>query len=109
VEEPATRAAYRLGHIVEETAEAVAADAVEDHERRMHIPPPRRGRVTAIPFPTMSLDDSQVCRAWEMMKLGATLEEASAALGVPDLVLVRSLHEYQPAWQQFLQERASGT
>jgi hypothetical protein len=40
--------------------------------------------------------------------LGASLEEAALALGVPDLVLVRCLHEYQPAWQQFLQERSAG-
>ena len=106
--EPPVAAIGTVTHFVAEIADEAAADAVEDHERRMHIPPPRRGRVTAIPFPGLTLDDSQVCRAWEMMKLGASLDEAALALGVPDLVLERCLHEYQPAWQQFLQERASG-
>lgn len=103
--EPPARAFARIGQYVEKTIEG----AIEEHEQRCHIPPPRRGKVTAIPFASVTLDDSQVCRAWEMLKLGSTLEDAALALGVPDLVLVRCLHEYQPAWQQFLQERAAGT
>lgn len=102
--EPPARAVASVTNYVDQ----VAADAVEDHESRMHIPPPRRGRVTAIPFPGMKLDDSQVCRAWEMLKLGGTLDEVALALGVPDLVLVRCLSEYQPAWRQFLAEREAG-
>lgn len=86
----------------------VVDEAIDEHEQRMHIPPPRRGKLRAIPFPNITLDDSQVCRAWEMLKLGATLDEAALALGVPDLVLERCLHELQPAWRKFLEERASG-
>jgi hypothetical protein len=103
-EEPPAGRLYPLARMIGETVD----EAIEEHEQRHHIPPPRRGKVTSIPFPSMTLDDSQVCRAWEMMKLGASLEEAALALGVPDLVLVRCLHEYQPAWQQFLQERSAG-
>jgi len=108
MDEPPVRAIGRVTNYVVSAAEDAAADAVEDHERRMHVPPPRRGRVTAIPFPHTRLNDSQTCRAWEMIELGSSLGEAAAALGVPDLVLVRALAEYQPAWHQFLAEREAG-
>lgn len=86
----------------------VMAEAIEDHEERMHIPPPRRGRVTAIPFPNITMNDLQICRAWEMLTLGSSMEEAAVAVDVPVLVLERYLHEYRPAWRQFLQEREAG-
>lgn len=108
MDEPAVRTISSVTSYMNEVAEDAAADAVDEHERRMHIPPRRRGRVTAIPFPNITLTDSQVCTAWEMIKLGATLDEAALALGVPDLVLERCLHEYQPAWHQFLIERSAG-
>lgn len=104
MDEPPGRLMAQIGRLVEDTID----DALEDHEERMHIPPPRRGRVTAIPFPHLRLDDSQVCRAWEMLELGATSVEAAAALDIPELVLERCLSEYQPAWRNFLAERAAG-
>jgi hypothetical protein len=99
-DQAAARLVRRIGEGVQE--------AIEDHEERMHLPPSRRVRVTAIALPNLRLDDSQVCRAWEMMTLGASSTEAAAALDVPELVLVRCLSEYQPAWRQFLAEREAG-
>jgi hypothetical protein len=81
---------------------------IEDHERRMHLPRPRQGKVTAVPFPSVQIDDVRISRAWELLSAGATLEEAAAALDVPALALVRCLADYQPAWQQFLRDRANG-
>lgn len=83
----------------------VMAEAIEDHEERCHIPPPRRGRVTAIPFPNVRLNDLQTSKAMEMLNGGSTLEEAAAAIDVPSLALERALAEYRPAWRQFLHER----
>jgi len=108
VDEPPARAIVNVTRYVTQAAEDAALEAVEDHEERMHIPPPRRGRVTAIPFPNMRLNDSQTCRAWEMLQLGATSAEAAAAIDVPELVMIRCLSEYQPAWRQFLAEREAG-
>lgn len=102
--EPPARAIAHIGRLVENTVD----EAIEDHEQRMHIPPPRRGKVTAIPFPNLRLDDSQVCRAWEMLTQGASIDEAAAALDMPTLVVVRCLSEYQPAWRNFLAEREAG-
>ena len=104
MKEPPARAIIEVGRFVEQAVD----EAIDDHEERMHIPAPRRGRVTAIPFPNVRLDDSQTCRAWEMLQLGASSAEAAAALDVPELVLVRALSEYQPAWRQFLAEREAG-
>lgn len=104
MEEAPGRAIARIGRMLEETVD----EAIEDHVELMHVPPARRGRVTAIPFPNLRLNDSQTCRAWEMMQLGASSTEAAAALDVPELVLVRALSEYQPAWRQFLAEREAG-
>lgn len=98
------RAVAKLGRMVEETVD----EAIEDHELRMHIPPPRRGRLTAIPFPGMHLSDVQTARAREMIELGAAVEEILAALDVPLSVLERALAEYKPAWRQFLDEREAG-
>lgn len=108
MDEPAVRTISTVTHYVHEVAGEAAADAVLDHEQRMHLPPRRRGRATAIPFASITMDDSQVCRAWELMKKGASLEEAAAAFDVPDLVLIRCLHAYQPAWRQYLGELSSG-
>lgn len=104
---PATAIAS-VNHVVADLAEEAATDAVLEHEQRMHIPPPRRGKVTAIPYPNVQMNDSQVCGAWEMLKEGATLQEAALAFGVPDLALERCLREYQPAYRAFLDEREAG-
>lgn len=85
----------------------VVQDVIEDHEGRMHIPPPRRGRVTAIPFPNVELSDVQTCRAIEMLSTGATLEDAAETVGAPVPALERALVDYKPAWRRFLQERAT--
>jgi hypothetical protein len=82
--------------------------AIDDHEQRMHVPAVRRGKVTAVPFPSVQIDDVRISRAWELLSAGSTLEEAAAALDVPALALVRCLADYQPAWQQFLRDRANG-
>lgn len=102
--EPPVRAIARVGRIVEETVE----DAIEEHENRMHIPPPRRGRLTAIPFPGMSLNDVQTSKAREMLERGASLEDVLLALDVPQSVLERALAEFKPAWRNFLAEREAG-
>lgn len=89
----------RVGQVVE--------DAIVGHEDRMHIPPPRRGRVTAIPFPNIQISDIQTCRAIEMLSTGATLQEAAETVGAPIPALERALVEYQPAWRRFLEERSA--
>lgn len=90
----------RVGHVM--------AEAIEDHEERMHIPPPRRGRLRAIPFPDMSLTDVQTAKAREMIESGASFDDVQLALDVPRSVLERALAEYLPAWRQFLAEREAG-
>lgn len=82
--------------------------AIEDHEEHMHIPPPRRGKVQAIPFPGVVLSDVQLARAIEMLTVGASLEEVADAIGAPIPALERCLAEYQPAWRQFLAAREAG-
>jgi hypothetical protein len=89
-----------IGQVVEE--------AIERHEERSHIPPPRRGRVQAIPFPNIQLADVVVCHALELLATGSTLSEAAYAVGVPVPALERGLAEYRVAWRHFLEERATG-
>lgn len=108
MDEPPVRAIGSVTRYVNRVAEDVAADAIEDHEARCHIPPPRRGKLTAIPFPNRTMNDSQIARAWEMLELGATEQEVCLALDVPTSVLERCLAEYKPAWRQFLAEREAG-
>lgn len=80
-------------------------EAVEDHEQRMHIPPPERGPLTAIPFPNLRMTDVQTSRVREMIETGSTLEEAAAAVDLPVSVLERCLSEFRPRWRRFLYER----
>jgi hypothetical protein len=102
--EPPVRAIASVTRYVNQ----VAADAVEDHVEQMHIPSPRHGRLTAIPFPWMRLSDVQTAKAREMIELGASVDEILAALDVPLSVLERALAEYKPAWRNFLAEREAG-
>lgn len=90
--------------MVAETVE----EAIERHEDRLHIPPPRRGRVQAIPFPMVQLSDVQICKALEMLHSGSTLQEAAETVNAPVPALERALAEYRPAWRSFLAEREAG-
>ncbi len=74
-------------------------DAIEDHEQRLHIPPPRRGRVQAIPFPDVQLSDVQLARAIELLSLGASLDDAADTVGAPVPALERHLAEWEPRWR----------
>lgn len=106
--EPPARVVANVTRYVDQVSEEAAHEAVDEHERRMHIPPPRRGRVTAIPFPGMHLSDVQTAKAREMIESGASLEDILAAVDAPLSVLERALAEYRPAWRQFLAEREAG-
>lgn len=108
MEEPPARVVYRLGRIVEETAEDVAADAVRDHEQRLHLPAPERGPLTAIPFPHHRMADAQIARVREMLELGATTEEICLAVDQPVSVIERCMAEFKPRWRRFLSERDLG-
>jgi hypothetical protein len=85
----------------------VVQNAIERHEDEMHIPPPKRGRLRAIPFPTTELSDVQVSRAVEMLQSGSSLHEAAEVVGAPAAALERALAEFRPRWRNFLQERES--
>jgi hypothetical protein len=104
MEEPSTDLLRKLG----QAAKAMVDEALEEHIGELHIPPPRRGRVQAIPFPNVRLSDVQVSRALELFATGGTMEEAALAVGAPIPALERALAEYRPAWRSFLQEREAG-
>lgn len=84
-------------------------ELIEEHERRLHRLPPRRTEpVTAVPYPDWVLTDEQTSRAIELEKEGATLEEISLALGVPDIVIERSMYDYRPPYREWLRRRGMG-
>lgn len=105
MDETATGLLRTIGDVVQDVVRDVVRDEIVGHEDRFHIPPPRKGRVQAIPFANVTVSDVQTSRAVEMLTTGSSLEEASLAVGVPIPALERALAEYRPAWRKFLHER----
>jgi hypothetical protein len=70
-------------------------------------PPRRTDPVTAVPFPNARLDDPTTCQGIELMRKGASLEEAALILDVDALILERAICDYRPPYQAWLQARAT--
>lgn len=104
MDEPSARVVIRIGRLVEGAVE----EALDEHEPRMHIPPPERGPLRAIPVPNLKLNDIQLARVREILEQGGTLDACCTTVDMPVSVIERCWAEYKPRWRRFLQQREVG-
>jgi hypothetical protein len=78
--------------------------AIEEHERRMHVPMSRLGWVVAVPLSEGQIDDSHLL---DGLTGASTIEEVALALGVPALMLLQYLCKSQSAWRRLLDQRGN--
>lgn len=93
-----------VGHFVQ-IGQAVE-QAIVDHEQRLHMPPPQRGPLQAIPFASYVIPDCLAARAVEMLETGASIYDVAECISVPVSALERTLADWQPRWRAFLRHRS---
>jgi hypothetical protein len=104
VEEP-----FRFFREIGEVVEKTVGDALDEHVRDYHPRPAKRGPLEAIPFADEEVPDKQMAQAIELLGRGEmTIAEVAARIDVPAPLLERSLAEYRPRWQRFLDRRSIG-
>lgn len=98
-----------VGETMAEVATELDELATREHVESMHVPPPRRDALQAVPFPRDRIPDVVVAQMIEFMET-ENCDERVVALrfGRPLSLVLREMADYRARFQRFVAARARG-